>query len=95
MTTIVFNGDKTFIVLNFNRNANFTGTTVSQNGYATIILEDVDALYGLADGTITSIQIFYNEEKIYESTGLSGKITSISENLNGDRVNADVNFVFE
>ena len=97
MNTIIFNGDAehyTFGLESYNKTTTFEGNTVNSSGYASLITTDITALTTVASGTITSIEIQHDGTSIYNSTNLNAKINNINEYLSGDRINVNINFVF-
>ena len=95
MNTIVFNNDATFELEAFNKNTTISGSTLTSTGNATIYTSNIDDIMALALETITSIQILFDEDVIYNSTNLTCKLNSISEYLSGNRVNIQLSFNFE
>lgn len=95
MNTILFNNEALYRVDSFNKTTNFSSESVSSSGYISLrMLADSPDLNTLAEDTITSIKILHDEDIIYNSQNLNGHITSISEFLNGDRVDITINLVF-
>lgn len=94
MNTIVFNNEASFGIESFNKTTNFEGNAMTSTGYASLITSDLDDLTAVAQDTITSIKILHDDEVIYNSTGLTAKITTINEYLSSDRMNININFNF-
>ena len=84
----------TFDVVNFNRSTNFTGDKMVSNGFCSIRTTEMDTLNELAKYPITSIQIYHDEELIYQANNLNGKIVAIDEILNQNAVAVSVNMTF-
>lgn len=95
MTTITLN-NKTFEVVNFNRNTQFNGEAVLDHGHCNIkyqenISQDVR---NLATETITSM-VFHNDSSLlYDFGTINCKITSIDETLMGEQMSINLNFEF-
>jgi hypothetical protein len=98
MNTIIFNEDKTFGLESYNKTTTFEGDTVNSSGYASLLMtQDTDTISDLvtvAQGTVTSIEIKHDGTSIYNSTNLNAKINNINEYLSGDRINVNINFIF-
>ena len=94
MNTIKFN-DTVFQVESYNKNTYFEGESVNSNGTCNIITSDATALNALAEDEITSIQIYHDEELIYDSQNIKCSITSINEYLNGDHMNIQISLIFD
>lgn len=95
MITITLN-NKTFEVVNFNRNTQFNGETILDHGYCSIkyqenISQDVR---NLAAETITSMVFHNNSDLLYDFGTINCKITSIDETLMGEQMNINLNFEF-
>lgn len=85
-----------FEIENYTRNTNFSGDTMTSNGYCSLINADVDDITALAQTTITSIQILHNNNIIYNITDITARIESISESFSGgERMYISMNFIFE
>ena len=94
MNTIKFN-DTTFLVESYNRTTSFAGEVITSTGYCLIFTDDISALEALADTTITSIQIYHDNELIYNLTDASVHIENINEYLNVDKMFVNVNLIFD
>lgn len=93
MNTIKLN-NTTCEVLSFNKNTTFNNGQIFGSGSASIRTDDISALQELGLTTIETIQIFHDQEKIYDLTNANGKITSIDEYLADDTINISINFSF-
>ena len=79
---------------NYNRNTSISEGNFSSNGYASIVNGDVNELNALLGTSITSIEIYSNEEKIYDLKNISAEINSINEYLSGERIAYNVSMIF-
>lgn len=93
MTTIKLNNTE-FEVESYNKNTYFTGENIMSNANCSIKVVDMNTLNALVPVAITSIQIKYDNNIIYNLTDVNAKIDSINEYLNGDHMNTNVNFTF-
>jgi len=93
MTKIKFNNTE-FEVESYNKNTYFGGETITSNANCNIKVSDMSTLNALAETTITSIQIYYENNLIYNLQDVSAKIDNIGEYLNTDRMNVSVNLTF-
>jgi len=94
MNTIKFN-NHTYEVLSFNKNTYFENNHISSTANCQIRTSDITSLYTLAEETIESLQIYWNEDLIYDLDNISGKLSSISEYLADDRINITLNCNFD
>lgn len=93
MNTIKLN-DVTCEVLSFNKNTSFNNGEIYGSGSASISTDNISALQELGLTTIDTIQIFHDEERIYNLTNAGGRITSIDEYLSESTMNINVSFSF-
>lgn len=93
MNTIKFN-NHTYEVLSFNKNTYFNETGVGSNANCQIKTADITSLYELAEETIETLQIYHDNELIYNLSNLSGKLSYIDEYLAEDRINITLNCSF-
>lgn len=93
MNTIKFN-NHTYEVLSFNKNTYFNEGQINSSANCQIKTTNVTSLYVLADETIETLQIYHDNELIYDLSNLSGKLSSIDEYLAEDRVNITLNCSF-
>lgn len=93
MNTIKLN-NTTCEVISFNKSTTFNNGQISGSGNASIRTDDISALQELGLTEIETIQIFHDEERIYNLTNAGGRITSIDEYLTEDSMNINVNFSF-
>ena len=94
MNTIKFN-DTEFQVENYSKNTYLSDGHISSNANCSVIVSDITVLNALMLDTITSIQIKYNDDVIYDLHDISAHIDNISEYLNVDRMNISVNLTFD
>lgn len=93
MNTIKFNNTE-FELESYNRNTYFNGETVSSNAGCGIIAANATEIDALAESTITSLQIYHDNELIYDLQNIEAHVSSISEYLNTDRINITINIEF-
>lgn len=93
MNTIKLN-NTTCEVISFNKNTTFNNGQIYSSGNASIRIDDIGALQELGLTEIETIQIFHNDERIYNLTNAGGRITSIDEYLTENLMNINVNFSF-
>ena len=94
MTVLKLNNTE-FELVAFNRNTYFSENSISSTANCDINLSDVSSLEALIDTTITSFQIKYENNVIYDLTDISAKITSISEYLNTDHISTNIGLTFD
>lgn len=93
MNTIKLN-NTTCEVISFNKNTTFNNGQILGSGNASIRTDDISTLQELGLTEIETIQIFHDEERIYNLTNAGGRITSIDEYLTEDSMNINVSFSF-
>lgn len=87
--------DTQFNLLGYSKNTYFNQESISSNATCNVSLADIDVLNELAEDTITSIQIYNNENTlIYNLDNINARIESLNEYLNGDRIDINVNLIF-
>ena len=84
-----------FEVESYNRTAYFNGETINCTGGCALITSNIDGLYELAEVPITSIQIYVNNESIYNLQNINARIENISEYFNGERFGVSVSLIFD
>ena len=93
MNTIKFN-NHSYEVLNFNKNTYFSAEQINSSANCQIKTSDITSLYELATETIETLQIYHDNELIYDLSNLSGRLSSIDEYLADDRINITLNCSF-
>ena len=83
-----------FGVINYNKVTYFGGETISSSASCTITVEDIADLNALAEVPITSIQIYHDEELIYNLQNITARFDNINEWLNEDHMDISVNIIF-
>ena len=81
-------------VYSFNKNTYFNENGFSSTGSCNINTNDINALNELAETSIDTIQIYHDDELIYNLQNANGKIVSIDEYLNDDRMSTTINMSF-
>lgn len=94
MNTIKFN-NVTFSVESYNRNIYLSENEIHGDGNCTIIVNDMSTLTALMDNTITAIQIYHDNNLIYDVQNLDAYITNINEYLSDDRVIISLSLRFD
>lgn len=80
----------------YNRNTNIIENgTVNSIAYANIINGNIGELNALLGTNISSIEIYFNSNKIYELQDITAEITSVNEYLSGDRMSYNINITFK
>ena len=93
MNTIKFN-NHTYEVLSFNKNTYFNDDSIYSNASCQLKTADFTSLYDLAEEIIETLQIYHNDELIYNLSNLSGRLSSIDEYLAEDKINVTLNCSF-
>ena len=93
MNIIKFNNVE-FEVTSYNKNTYFSENAITSTANCQIILSDMNVLNGLADETITSLQILHDGNIIYNLSDISAHIDNISEYLNVDKMDINVSLRF-
>ena len=83
-----------FPVTSYNKTTNFSNDTITSSAYAGIQVADMTTLNALAETTITSIQIFHENTKIYDTGEIDAHIDSINESMGEDQMYVSVNLTF-
>ena len=86
--------NKEFEVESYTKNTNFTGDTITSNGYCSFKNVNIEDLNELAETTITTIEILHDNVSIYKIENLNAKISDINESLGEDRMFININFIF-
>lgn len=94
MNTIKINNE-TFEVLSFSKNTTFNGDTITGSGSMSIHTTDISKLQEIAQNTVNTIQIYHDEDCIYDLADANGKIISIDEYLSDSVVNININLRFD
>jgi len=96
MNTIKFN-NSIYEVVSFNKSTYFNEGGINSSANCSIKTANMTSLYALAESGLQSIQIYHDNELIYDLDNINGKMTSIDEYLMDDHININVNltFVFE
>lgn len=81
-------------VESYNKNTYFSGTVISSNGNCSIKTNNVTVINQLAEGIIDTIQIYHDNELVYDLQDANAKIDSINEYFTGERMNISINFSF-
>ena len=83
-----------FAIDTYGKNTYLSEGTIVSNASCSTTVADIDALNELMEDTITQIQIYHDNELIYNLQNLNAQITSINEYLNDDHMRYDINFTF-
>lgn len=94
MNTIKFNNHE-YEVLSFSRNTYFNGNEINSTVNCQIKTSNITELYELAQETISTLQIYHDNELIYNLGNLSGRLVTIDEYLAEDRINISLNCSFD
>lgn len=94
MNTIKFNNTE-FELDSYNKNTYFSmDGNINSNASCNISTSNITELNALAESSITSLQIFHNEELIYDLQNIDAHIDNINEYLNNDRMSISINMTF-
>lgn len=94
MTTLKLNNTE-FELAAFTRNTSFYENSIASTASCDIKVSDTDLLETLTDIQITSLQIKYDDNIIYNLDGINAKITNINEYLNTDHINTTIGLTFD
>ena len=81
-------------VTSYNRTTNFFDGNITSNGYISIQTNDTSTLNTIAESPITSIQIYHENTKIYDTGEINAHIDSINEVMGEDQMYVNVNMTF-
>ena len=93
MNVIKFNNTE-FPVTSYNRTTNFYNDGITSNGYAALETDNMAALNALAETPITSIEIFHDNTKIYDTGTINAHIDNINESMGEDQMYVNVSMTF-
>lgn len=79
----------------YNRNTNISDGNINSSGYINVPNGNVDELNALLGTTITSIEIYIDNDKIYELHNINAEVSSLNEYLSGDRMTYNLNLTFK
>jgi len=94
MSTIKFN-NATFTLESFNKNTYFGGETITSTANCVILNEDPTDLMALANTPITSIQIYREQELIYNSQNINAHLDNTNEFYDGNRMVVSIGLTFD
>jgi len=94
MNTIKLN-DVEVEVISYNRQMTFSEDMVKNRAYFGMKQKDLDLIIELFDTEITSIEIYHDDEKIYDLKDISVHLDNISEDLMQDTIVTNVNLIFD
>ena len=93
MNTIKFN-NTTLELGNYGRSTYFNGTEIESNANCDVVTNDINALFTLAEAPITTIQIYHDDNLVYNLQEINCVIASISEFFNGESMNISLSLKF-
>ena len=94
MNKIKFNNVELTLV-GYSRTTYFNGENISSNGSCNVITDDITELNELAQDTITSLQIYSDNELIYNLQDINAKIDNINEYLDEDHISISISLTFD
>ena len=94
MTTLKLNNTE-FELTAFGRNTSFYENSITSTANCDINVSDTDLLEALTDIQITSLQIKYDDNIIYNLNDINAKITNINEYLNTDHISTSIGLTFD
>lgn len=82
-------------VESYSKGIYFNNGIISSNGSCTVNTNNITALMELAKNSIDVIQIYNSDNVlIYDLQNANANIDNINEYLNGDKMNININFIF-
>ena len=94
MTTLKLNNTE-FELAAFTRKTSLYENSIVSTASCDIKVSDTDLLEALTDIQITSLQIKYDDNIIYNLDGINAKITNINEYLNTDHISTNIGLTFD
>lgn len=94
MNKIILNEEE-FILENFNKNTSYNNGVIISTGFAAIITEDITTVKALAAKPITKIQVYHDDQLIYNLVNTNAHVDSISEFLANDHMSININMTFK
>lgn len=79
----------------YSRNTNISDGNINSSSYVNVLNGNVDELNALLGTTITSIEIYIDNDKIYELHNINAEVNSLNEYLSGDRMTYNLNLTFK
>jgi cob(I)alamin adenosyltransferase len=79
----------------YSRTTNISDGNINGSGYINVLNGDVDELNALLGTTITSIEIYVDERKIYELHDIDAEVNTLNEYLSGDKMAYNLNLTFK
>lgn len=93
MVKIKLNNEE-FEISSFTRTVNFSNTQVADTATCNVLDATEEDLTTLAEETITTIEIYNDNNKIYELTNLNARIVNLTEALNNGAIDKMLNITF-
>ena len=94
MTTIKFN-DTTFIVEGFTKSTSLINGSIHSTGNCSILLDGTDSVNSLLGIEITDIEIYNNDELIYNLDNLNAHDNNINEYLSDEKMRASFSIIYD
>ena len=94
MNTIKLN-NTVFELEGYSKTTPFEEGNIFSNGQCDIKNVNIDNAYTLAEEPITLVQIYHDNNLIYNLQDISAHINSISEGFNGERISVSLNLTFD
>jgi hypothetical protein len=83
-----------FEVLSYSKTTYFNSESINSNGSCSILTDNIGTVNELAENPIDTIQIYHDNELVYDLQDANAKIDSINEYFTGERMNISINFSF-
>ena len=83
-----------FPVTSYNKSTNFYEGSITSTAYMAIQVSDMAILNALADAPVTSIEIYHENTKIYDTGEVNAHIDNITESMGDDQMFVTVNMTF-
>ena len=93
MNTIKLN-NVTLELESYGRSTSFNGAEMESNANCDVITSNINALFELAQLPITTLQIYHDNNLVYDLQNINCVIASISEFFNGERMNISLSLKF-
>ena len=94
MNTIKLNNVEVELI-SYNRQMTFSENMVKNRAYFGMKQKDLNLIVELFNTEITSIEIYHDDEKIYDLKNISVRLDNISEDLMQDAIFTNVNLIFD
>ena len=84
-----------FEVLNYSKTTYFNNESINSNGSCSILTDNIGTVNELAENPIDTIQIYHDDELIYNLQNANAHIDNTNEYFNGERMDISINLTFD